>query len=144
MKKVIAAMFLFLVIGCGTEAPFDAQVQGPTDSSVTLFASVGGSYSFSGPLMFKVLNAAGDKPLPGVDIEFFSDGTLTDSVGGSALGTGSYFKTKTDDQGVARVFVKKTFPACDAAADVTYTASVDAVAGPAAAGWIGSVVVSQC
>ncbi|MBI4715350.1 MAG: hypothetical protein HY760_05365 [Nitrospirae bacterium] len=148
MKNVWLAAVLVGLLGCGSDTPFDAQIVGPSDEDVTVYDADGFDFLFTKPLIFKVLNADGDKPLPGLDIEFYADGVLSDKDG-NAIGTamvpgGSYLKTKTDDQGLAAVPVFDGFPACDADADITYTTLVHAVSGPASATWTGSVTVPMC
>jgi hypothetical protein len=149
MKKVYVAIILIVaVMGCGTESPFDAQVVGPSDLTLDLYSGGGNvTWQFTGPLVFKVLNSGGTKPLPGIDIEFYADGELTDKLGnvvGTANATGSYLKTKTNDQGAAEVFARDTFPPCDATSDLTYTSSVQAVAKAVTATWTASVTIKQC
>jgi hypothetical protein len=148
MKKAILSVTLIFWVGCGTEAPFDAQILGPSDQEVTVYSAGGFTYAYTGPLLFTVLNADGNKPLPGIDIEFYTDGRFIDSNGapvGTLLGTGdNYLKRKTDDAGVASVFVYYTFPVCDLDDDITYTTTVRVVTSADIATWTGSVTVPQC
>jgi len=126
MRRAAVFFFLFLLVsGCGSSAPDDAVVTGPTDGSSTV---VGGGGGFGvGPAEFTVKNSLG-VPLPDIDIEFFGGGgaTLTDRKG-NVLNPSepSYFKTKTDDGGFARIFYVFPLQSCGTPpVDLTQSASV--------------------
>src|SRR3989338_366902 len=147
MKKPILYLFLFLMMaGCGGAplAPLDAAVTGPADSPFTVNPPGGGT-SFVGPLDFQVKNAAGIA-LPGVQIEFFAynGGVLTD-LNRNLLDatTPDYFKTETDDRGLARAFFLIARPDCGTE-DLTFTGSVGATVGVTSDLWTGTYTIKKC
>ena len=138
---------LLLLAGCGIGPPYaDHQIIAPSDATVTLYN--GGTYTFPGPLVFRVMDQNGTKPLPGVEVEFYSDGVLIDAEGnpiGKTLGTGNvYYKTRTDAFGAVQIFVQDTYPACDPDQDQKYTTAVHAVSGGVSATWTATVTVPAC
>lgn len=150
MKRV--ALFLFLsmmVSGCGSSlAPLDAVVTGPADATVTVNPPGGGTQFFR-PLDFQVANKAGIA-LPDIEIEFlanFSAGTATlTDLNRNPLDPNNptYFKTKTDDRGLARVAFLMALPNCDPANDLTVTGGVTATVGITSKVWTATFTVKKC
>ncbi len=121
-RSVFLFTLLFLIAGCGDQAPDGTVVNGPAAASTTV---AGAGTVIYRALDFQALDDSG-KPLPDIDIEFFSGGVgiLTD-LDGNALNPSNpgVYKTKTDDRGLGRVSLLATIPACSGTVDEIFTAS---------------------
>ena len=152
MRKQAASIILLFVIlfvsGCGGDprAPFDATITGPDDSNITVSPADSRGVIVRA-LDFQVKDKAGAIALPGVEVELFAGGggILTD-INGNPLNASdpTYFKTKTDDLGLARSSFAIVLPDCSAAGDLTVTGTVNASAGGASKQWVGTFTVKQC
>ncbi len=151
MRKQSASVLLLLMIlslsACGdSRAPFDATITGPADTTFTINPSDSRGQIVRA-LDFQVRDKTGTTALPGVEVEFFAGGggILTD-LDGNPLNTTdpTYFKTKTDDVGLARVSFAITLPNCASGADATVNGTVNAAAGGVGKQWTGTFTVKQC
>ena len=146
MRKPAVLLFLFaLLAGCGdSRAPLDATVTGPEDGTFTIEQSGGVSHIVRA-LDFQVRSSKGFA-LPEVEIELFAggNGILTD-LDGNPLDPAkpTYFKTKTDDRGIARASFLIGLPKCGTA-DVTITGSVGADVGVTSDLWTATYTVKAC
>ena len=140
-------VLVFGLAGCGGDgdhAPNDAVVTAPSNKSDTLPPPGGGSIVYR-DLDFHVRNSAG-KPVIGVEIEFVASGFLSGAAltdrNGNLLDKGNpdYYKTDTDESGVARVSLLMTLPA-SGAEDVETIGSVAASVGSADATFKAQVTV---
>ena len=141
------AVLVFGLAGCGGDgdhAPSDAVVTAPSNQSATVPAPGGGTVIYR-DLPFHVKNSAGE-PVTGVEIEFLANGFLADAEltdrNGNLLNANSpdYYKTDTDESGVARISLLMTLPA-SGAEEVKTTGSVVASVGPASATFQAEVTV---
>ncbi len=121
-RSVFLVALLFLIVGCGDQAPDGTVVVGPANATTT----VGGAGTFIyRALDFQAVDNSG-KPLPDIDIEFFLGGVgiLTDLSGNPLDASNpSIYKTKTNGRGLGRVSLLATIPACSGTEDETFTAS---------------------
>jgi hypothetical protein len=146
-KQTTPLVFLLFVLsGCGGDipAPLDATVTGPEDSFF-IVNPPGGGPSLVGPLDFQVANKD-SIALREVEIEFFGyhGGVLTDLNGNPLNPTDpTYFKTKTDDRGLARTFFLIGLPACGVE-DLTVTGSVGATVGVTSDLWTATYTIKKC
>ena len=130
--------------GDGDHAPDDAVVTAPSNQS-TIVPPSGDREIIYPNLDFHVKNSAGE-PVPGVEIEFVASGGLFDAAltdrNGNLLDKGNpdYYKTDTDESGVARVSLRMTLPA-SGAEEVKSIGSVSANVGPASAVFTAEVTV---
>lgn len=152
MRKQTASVLLLLasllVSSCGDDprAPFDATIVGPADTTYVINPSDSRAQLVRA-LDFQVKDKAGAIALPGVEVEFFAGGggVLTDTNGNvSNTSDPTYFKTKTDDVGLARASFGIVLPDCVTGEDQTVTGTVNASAGGASKQWIGTFTVKQC
>lgn len=146
--SVLLLSLVLFVSGCGGDtprAPFDAIVTGPDDSDFTVNPPGGGTHIVQA-IDFQVRDNAGVIALPGVEIELFAGGggILTD-LDGNPLDPNNptYFKTKTDDLGLARTSFLIALPNCSAEA-IVVTGSVSATAGGGSKLWTATFNVSSC
>ncbi len=143
---LLLSLFLF-VSGCGdtSRAPFDATVTGPEDSQFTVSPPGGGTHIVQA-IDFQVRDKEGATALPGVEIELLAGGggILTD-LDGNPLDSNnpSYFKTGTDDRGLARASFLIILPDC-AEESITVTGTVSASIGAASHLWTGTFTIAQC
>lgn len=148
-RQAASVLLLFLVLfvsGCGGDtprAPFDATLTGPEDSDFTFS---GGGTVIVPAIDFQVKDKAGAIALPGVEVELFAGGggVLTD-LDGNPLDPNNptYFKTETDDLGLARTSFVITLPDCSDKDEVV-TGTVRAAAGGGSKLWTGTFTVSSC
>ena len=127
---------VLLMTGCGEDANFDAIIIAPEDLAPLAVDGISGAGSFSttGPLIFKVVRSSTDpKPVPNINIEFYAGGTggVVTSLALDPDGTidlGGFYQTRTDDVGVVKFFVLWTTPGCGSATeDISANANVQAV-----------------
>ena len=135
-------LFLF-VSGCGdSRAPLDATVTGPEDST---FEVSGGGTHIVRPGDFQVKNKQ-DIALPDIEVELFAGGggILTD-LDGNPLDAANptYFKTTTDDRGLARASFQIALPDCTTK-DVTIDGSILASVGVTSKLWKVSYTIKTC
>lgn len=144
--SVLLLSLVLFVSGCGGDtprAPFDATVTGPEDSNFTV---TGGGNVMVPAIDFQVRDKAGTIALPGVEVELFAGGGgILTNLDGNPLNPNdpTYFKTETDDLGLARASFVITLPDCSAE-DETVTGTVSATAGGASKLWTGTFTVSSC
>jgi len=140
-------VLVFGLAGCGGDgdhAPSDAVVTAPSNKSDTLPPPGGGSIVYR-DLDFHVRNSAG-KPVIGVEIEFLASGFLAKAAltdrNGNLLDANSpdYYKTDTDESGVARVSLLMTLPP-SGTEEIKTTGSVSANVGSASATFQAKVTV---
>ncbi len=145
------SLLSLLLAGCGGDpsAPLDATVSGPEDGTFTKETPPPGqgiASSLVTPLEFRVLNKAG-AAVPGVEIEIFAGGggVLTDLSGNNLLNPNdpTYFKTKTDDRGLARASYFTLLPNCKTE-DQTMTGSVLATVGVSSKLWTATYTIKKC
>lgn len=141
MRKVVFLFFIFVfIVGCGDNAPKDAIVTGPDDSTfaATPRSSASSTVRFR-PLDFFAKNKDGD-PLPDIEIQFFSTGiALLTDIDGALLSNSDRFTTKTDDAGVGRISISVTIPGCIDTNNITVTGGVLATVGSASDNFTGTV-----
>jgi hypothetical protein len=158
--------------GCGTDAPSDSVITGPTDGSgitVPAYTDLNATYSvWFGPLQFKVESAAAStttttsakalsKAFPGVDLTFEVTGDFNyagrstirfvDANNSTTLnGDNSVilFKTKTNDGGVAGAYILIQVTCGGTAADLTVAAGVQAYTDSAIAIWSTGGITVDC
>lgn len=145
-RPVLLFLLLLILSGCGGDprAPLDASVSGPEDDTFTVNPP-GGGFSFVGPLDFQVKNKDG-VALPDVEIELFAyNGGILADLNGDPLDANAldYFKTETDDRGLARAFYLVALPDCGAE-DLTFTGSVGATVGITSKLWTGTYTIKKC
>lgn len=147
-RQAVSVLLLILVLivsGCGgdAKAPFDATLTGPEDSQ---FSITGGGTAIVRGLDFQVRDKEGTTALPGVEVELFAGGggILTD-LDGNPLDPNNptYFKTKTDDRGLARASFLISLPGCGAES-VSVNGTVNASVGATSLQWTGTFTIDAC
>lgn len=146
MNKAMLFLVLFGVLaGCGGEArgPLGATITGPADGANTALPPGGGSVTFRN-VEFLVKSKEGTA-IPGVEVEFFVDGTaFLSNVDGVQIGNGLYVTKTTNDQGVVDISFVTLLPVCSAAEDRVFTSGVSATIGTASDAVIVTHTVTKC
>jgi len=146
-KWLFIVGLVFGFAGCGgggDNAPDDAVVTAPSSQIITVPAPGGGTVIYR-DLVFHVKNSAGE-PVPGVQIDFLGSGFLAEAElsdrNGNLLDKNSpdYYKTNTDESGVAQVSLLMTLPT-SGREDVKTIGSVTANVGSASALFTAEVTV---
>lgn len=149
-RQAALAILLYVVLlfsGCGDDAraPFDATVTGPQDLDFKVNPNDPRIWIVPG-LDFQVKDKGGTVALPGVEVEFFAGGGgILADLDGNPLDPNNpfYFKTKTDDRGLARTSFLINVPPCSTT-DLTATGTVSASVGATSKLWKATFTVAKC
>lgn len=148
MRYVLLCIgLILLLIGCGkstSTAPSDFTITAPSNSTeeyANPLNTTSGSINYTLPFLVK--DASG-KPRNGIKVKFYLvNGTLySDETFLTAVATP--YEVETNDDGVAKAFVKVIHPACDATTDTKFTVTLTGSLQITGATWTDTVTVKKC